>query len=96
MSSPFTVQFPLLFSSRGSTSKKKQEDDMKKAAGPVIFILCLLLVSGSAYGASNKCRVIEADEKKLVLECERDTYQFKVGDQVKIKSMRKSAAVEGC
>jgi hypothetical protein len=69
---------------------------MKKAAGPAIFILCLLIFSGSAYGASNKCRVVDVEEKKLVLECERDTSQFKDGDQVKIKSMRKSAAVEGC
>ena len=76
--------------------QKIQEDDMKKVARSVIFILGLLLVSGGAYGASNKCRVVEVEEKKLVLECERDTSQFEVGDQVKIKSMRKSAAVEGC
>ena len=69
---------------------------MKKVTGPVIFILCAVLFSGGAYGASNKCRVVEAEEKKLVLECERDTSQFEVGDKVKIKSMRKSEAVEGC
>ena len=69
---------------------------MKKVAGPAIFILSVMVFSGAAYGASNKCRVVEAEEKKLVLECERDTSQFKVGDQVKIKSMRKREAVEGC
>ncbi|MBT8354297.1 MAG: hypothetical protein KJO60_07225 [Desulfofustis sp.] len=69
---------------------------MKKLTGPAILIFCLLFVSVGAYGASNKCRVVEVEEKKLVLECERDTSQFKTGDQVKIKSMRKSAAVEGC
>lgn len=69
---------------------------MKKVAGPAIFILCLLFLSGGVYGASNKCRIVEAEEKKLVLECERDISQFKVGDKVKIKSMRKSEAVEGC
>ena len=69
---------------------------MKKVAGPAILIVCVALFSGGAYGASNKCRVVEAEEKKLVLECERDTSQFEVGDKVKIKSMRKSGAVEGC
>ncbi len=69
---------------------------MKKAAGPAIFIVGVLLFSGGAYGASNKCRIVEAEENNLVLECERDTFQFKVGDQVKIKSMRKKEAVEGC
>lgn len=96
MSPPLAAEFPLIFWLRGLTARTIQEDDMKKVAGPVIFIVCLLLVSGGAYGASNKCRVVESEEKKLVLECERDTSQFKAGDQVKIKSMRKSAAVEGC
>ena len=69
---------------------------MKKVTGTAILLVCFGVVSGSAYGASNKCRVVEAEEKKLVLECERDTTQFKTGDQVKIKSVRKSAPVEGC
>ena len=69
---------------------------MKKVTGSAILILCILVVSGIAHGASNKCRVVEVEEQKLVLECERDTSPFKTGDQVKIKSMRKSAAVEGC
>jgi hypothetical protein len=69
---------------------------MKKATGPAVLILCFLFVSGGAHGASNKCRVVETDEKKLVLECERDTSKFRTGDQVKIKSVRQGAAVEGC
>ncbi len=69
---------------------------MKKVTGTAILILCILVAGGNVHGASNKCRVVEAEDKKLVLECERDTSQFSSGDQVKIKSMRKSAAVEGC
>ena len=69
---------------------------MKKVMGTAILFFCFLAMSGGAYGASNKCRVVEVEEKKLVLECERDTSRFKTGDQVKIKSVRKSAAVEGC
>ena len=69
---------------------------MKKVTGTAILFLCFWVVSEAAYGASNKCRVVQAEEKKLVLECERDTSQFKTGDQVKIKSVRKSGPVEGC
>ncbi len=69
---------------------------MKKVIAASTLLLCSILVGGSALAASNKCRVVEAEEKRLVLECERATSQFSVGDQVKIKSVRKSGAVEGC
>jgi|GEM_PF-2040302 len=69
---------------------------MKKAAGLLVLTFCVLAVGAGAHGASNKCRVVEASEKKLVLECERDTSQFQAGDQVKLKSVRTNAAVEGC
>ena len=69
---------------------------MKKVTGTAILFLSFWVVSGTAYGASNKCRVIEVEEKKMVLECERDTSPFKTGEQVKIKTVRKSAPVEGC
>ncbi len=69
---------------------------MKKVTGTAILFLGFWVVIGTANGASNKCRVVEVEEKRLVLECERDTSQFKTGDQVKIKSVRKSGPVEGC
>lgn len=77
-------------------STELKEDGMKKVTTASILLLCSILVGGSALAASNKCRVVEAEEKRLVLECERETSQFAIGDQVKIKSVRKGAAVEGC
>ena len=69
---------------------------MKKKTGASILLICLIFAGGSVIAASNKCRVVEAEGKKMVLDCERDTSQFASGDQVKIKSVRKGAAVEGC
>lgn len=69
---------------------------MKKITSALIMIVCLALAGGSALAASNKCRVVEVEERRLELECERDASQFNVDDQVKIKSVRKGAAVEGC
>ena len=69
---------------------------MKKMINASILLICLIFAGGSVIAASNKCRVVEAEGKKMVLECERDTSQFASGDQVKIKSVRKGAAVEGC
>ena len=69
---------------------------MKIMTNASILLICLIFACGSAIAASNKCRVAEVEGKKMILECERDTSQFASGDQVKIKSVRKGAAVEGC
>lgn len=69
---------------------------MKKVISAAILLTCLILAGGNGLAASNKCRVAETEGKKLVLECERETSQFAAGDQVKIKTVRKGAAVEGC
>ena len=69
---------------------------MKKMTCTVLIIMNLVLAYGTALAASNKCRIVEVEEQKLILECERDTSGFKAGDRVKIKSDRRGAAVEGC
>lgn len=70
---------------------------MQKMSRALIIIVCLVLTGvGSVSAASNKCRVVEVEETRLVLECERDASRFNVDDQVKIKTVRKGAAVEGC
>ena len=69
---------------------------MIKMTSASILLIFLIFVGSSVSAASNKCRVVEAEGNKMVLECDRDTSQFASGDQVKIKSVRKEAAVEGC
>lgn len=69
---------------------------MKTLMTAAVLILSVIAFTSNSFSASNKCSVVEVDENKLVLECERDNDQFKPGDKVKIKSVRKSAAVEGC
>ena len=69
---------------------------MKLATCIVIVVVFMMLTGESVPAASNKCRVVEVAEERLVLECDRDTSQFKPGDRVKIKSIRKDAAIEGC
>lgn len=69
---------------------------MKTLTTTTVLIFSLLTFAAAPFAASNKCRVVELDEKKLVLECERSNGQFEIGDKVKIKSVKKGAAVEGC
>ncbi|MEJ2135587.1 MAG: hypothetical protein P8X86_10115 [Desulfofustis sp.] len=70
---------------------------MNKISSALIIVVCLVLAGvGRVSAASNKCRVVEVEDKRLVLECERDASRFNVDDQVKIKTVRKGAAVEGC
>ncbi len=69
---------------------------MKKKLTIIILTFSLVLTAAIGSAASNKCTVVETEDKKLVLECERGTDQFKPGDAVKIKTVRKGAAIEGC
>ena len=96
MSAIIDLGYPLLFWTTTANTTEPKEDGMKKLTSASILLTCLIFAGGSVIAASNKCRVVEAEAKKMVLDCERDTSQFAVGDQVKIKSVRKGAAVEGC
>ena len=65
----------------------------------ITSILALFFLTAGAtslIAASDKCTVVEATGKRLVLECRKETSKFKEGTGVKIKSERKGAAVEGC
>ena len=55
-----------------------------------------VLFCGGLMAASNRCEVKEVDGTRLILECQRDNQELKAGDQVKLKSVRTGAAVEGC
>lgn len=69
---------------------------MKLATCTAFAVVFMMMTGESVLAASNKCRVVEVEEERLVLECDRDTSQFKPGDRLKIKSIRKDAAIEGC
>jgi len=70
---------------------------MKRVCNIGLVIISLLLFPVGSMAASNKCEVVEIEGTKLILECERDNRELAVGDQVKLKSVRKKTApVEGC
>ena len=59
-------------------------------------ILAILLGSYSvALAASDRCVVVKSEGNLLTLECRKNTEQFKLGAEIKIKTSRK-APVEGC
>lgn len=69
---------------------------MKNVLGIGLVIASLFLIPVGLFAASNKCEVVEVDGNKLILECERDNTELEPGDQVKFKTVRKSAPIEGC
>lgn len=69
---------------------------MKQTLALAVLLIVSVAASGVASAVSNKCTVVEVETKKLVLECERDTEGLAAGDQVKLKSVAKRTAVEGC
>lgn len=55
----------------------------------------LLAFAPLAMAASRTCEVVSIAESEVVLNCE-DVKGISVGDQVKIKTKKKSKAIEGC
>ena len=69
---------------------------MKKGMVIATTLLFLLALGMTSWAASKRCVVVEAEENRLILECKGDTDDFKEGVEVKIKTVKKKAAVEGC
>ena len=61
---------------------------MKKLLCMAGAALLVLTVSSFSYGASDKCKVVQAKNNKLVLECAKETGKFQVNDKIKIKSVK--------
>ena len=70
---------------------------MKHATRIGLSVVLLLLTPVISNAASNTCEIVEVDESRLVLECERDNSALEPGTKVKLKTIKKrSAPVEGC
>ena len=61
----------------------------------MMLVMAILTLSSLAMAASRTCEVVSITEKEVVLNCE-DVKELIVGDQVKIKTKKKSKAIEGC
>ena len=72
------------------------ENNMKKNLTIVIVAVLFLFQVMPVLAASDKCKVIEAEGNTLVLECKHETDSFERGTTLKIKTERKSSAIEGC
>lgn len=68
---------------------------MKKLLWMVGAALLVLTLCSVSSGASDKCKVVQAKNNKLVLECAKETGEFQVNDKIKIKSVKRKS-VEGC
>jgi len=61
----------------------------------MMLVMAILTISPLAMAASKKCEVVSITDKEVVLNCE-DVKELIVGDQVKLKTKKKSKAIEGC
>lgn len=76
--------------------KRYMEAVMKTARRLIVAVLIVLSSAATTLAASARCVVTEAEDNRLVLECERGTQEFTPGQEVKIKTERTSGAIEGC
>ncbi|MBI5559249.1 MAG: hypothetical protein HY885_16620 [Deltaproteobacteria bacterium] len=58
-------------------------------------IIVAFAASGPLYAASGQCTVVAIEKNKVILDCGSNSGEFKVGDEVKMKSVSKKG-VEGC
>lgn len=60
----------------------------------VVMMFCILLAMGvcteSATAATGKCTVVKVDGTKMVIECNEPTKGFAKGNQIKIKTDKKT------
>lgn len=54
------------------------------------------IIAMPVWAISDKCEIVESEGNRLILECKHETDGFEEGKTVKIKTVRKSGAIEGC
>ena len=71
-------------------------EDTMKYITTVLTITLIALFTGVGMAASDRCIVEKSEGRTLVITCKKDTGSFKPGSEIKIKTSRKKAALEGC
>lgn len=69
---------------------------MKRLIISIVVLFFITMVSEVTFGASDKCTIVSIDEKQMVIECDKPEKKFKVGDKLKIKSIKSRQQIEGC
>lgn len=70
---------------------------MKKRLISAVIAFCFVLgVAGASMAARVKCTVDSVDGEKVILNCGDKADKFKKGDELKVPTAKKGAAVEGC
>ena len=68
---------------------------MKKVCAAAFVLMFIASTASMSFAARVKCTVESVEEDKVILTCE-DADKFKAGDELKISTPKKGAAVEGC
>jgi len=68
---------------------------MKKIVLLLATAMILSGISGTAFAASDRCKVLGISEDTLTIQCKKPE-KFKVGDNLKIKTDKAKKQIEGC
>lgn len=72
---------------------------MKNLQLTVALISALTLTictTSTLFAATLKCTVVEVDEQEVILNCGDAVEKLNKGTEVKVKTVRKKATIEGC
>ncbi len=67
-----------------------------KLTAIIMAIFFAASITGMAAAASIKCSVETVEDGKIVLQCGESAEKIKIGTEVKVKTITKRRAVEGC
>lgn len=68
---------------------------MKVMTVLICLLGCILFFAPGGFAASAKCKIVQIEGTKMVLECPKGIERFKEKGTVKIKSL-KQKKIEGC
>ena len=69
---------------------------MKTTSALMLALVLSVFTVNSGLATTLKCTVEKVEEGKIVLNCGEDAAKIEPGVKVKLKTVKKQAAVEGC
>ena len=69
---------------------------MKRTLALLVTALFLTASVATGIAATLKCTVTSVDANTVVLDCGDKADKLNAGDEVKVKTQKKTAAIEGC
>lgn len=70
--------------------------NLQLTAALISALTLSICTTSTLFAATLKCTVVEVDVQNVILNCGDAAEKLKTGTEVKVKTVKKTKAVEGC